>query len=300
MDVIRHPDNSITQSYGGIFFSMAALANLLPQDVTIQPVFGINKNDYEPLIERLKEYPNIDTDGIFKFAAPTNSVHLIYDGVDTRTEASRNIAEPIPYKRIKPYLDADMIFVNMISGFDLALDTLDELRMDVRDKKVPVYLDLHSTTLGVNPDNTRFRKSLDAWRRWLFWLHAVQMNNEEAAHLTQEGFDRPTLAKHVLALNTHAMLVTLGPDGYEVYEDHHKVIQMTRGEGILIKKAVDATGCGDTFGAAYCSHYMLTQDVVSSAAFANRAAAEKAGQAGSLSINELSKLRLEHSAPKTA
>lgn len=292
LDVINHPDGSETQSYGGIFFSLSALANLLPASDVIYPVFGVGKGEYEALMERLKTYPNVDPSGIFKFNGLTNQVHLVYTNPETRSEVSRHIAESIPMKRIKPYLECDMVFINMISGFDITLETLDEIRMEVRDRRTPVYLDIHSVTLGLREDCSRYRRPLDTWRRWLFWLHSVQMNREEAENMSPEVLDRKTLAKHVLALNTHAMIVTLGSEGYEVYIDKHKGIQEIHAAGITVDAAVDATGCGDVFGAAYCAHYLRSNDVAASAAFANQAAAMKAGMAGSVDIDKLSVLRI--------
>src|SRR5258706_10551312 len=78
LDVIRHPDGTETQSYGGIFFSVATLANLLGPKDSVKPVFGVGKGDYDAFIDRLKSYPNVDTSGVFVFNGPTNQVSLIY------------------------------------------------------------------------------------------------------------------------------------------------------------------------------------------------------------------------------
>ena len=103
-----------------------------------------------------------------------------------------------------------MVLVNMISGMDITLETLDEIRMDVRDDHVPVYLDVHSLTLGINPDFTRFHRPVEQWRRWLFMVHAVHLNEEEAAILSNERLDEASLAKHVLAMNTTTLHITRG------------------------------------------------------------------------------------------
>ena len=296
LDVIDHTDGTGTEGHGGIFFSVATLANLLGENDRIYPVFGVGKADYDDLIDRLKAYPNVDTEGIYRFSGPTNRVHLMYKDNAERVECSRDIAEPIPLKKIKPYLDSNMILVNMISGLDITLETLDEIRMEVREEHTPIYLDVHSLTLGVNDDNTRFRRPLDTWRRWLFMIHGAQMNEEEAAGLSRERFDEPTLAKHALALNTRTMIVTRGGEGYTAYVDTHKIISRHDGKGIPVKKAVDPTGCGDVFAAAYCARYLTTQDVVTSAGFANRVAAMKAQINGSSDIDKLSAFRIQESA----
>ncbi|MBI4811021.1 MAG: hypothetical protein HY800_06200, partial [Ignavibacteriales bacterium] len=221
LDVIEFPGGSKTQSYGGIFFSFAALANLLGKNDVIIPVFGVGKTDYDALIEQLKDYKNIDKSAIFKINGPTNQVRLIYSTKEKRIECSKHISEPIPWKKMRPFLDTDMIYVNMISGYDLTLETMDELRMETREKKTQIYLDVHCLPCDINPDFTRFYHPVETWRRWLFMLHAVQMNETEAASISTEHFNEMTLAKHVLALNTKALHITKGNRGSTVYIDQH-------------------------------------------------------------------------------
>ena len=292
LDVILHPDGTETQSYGGIFFAVAALANLMGPKDTVAPVFGVGKGDYDALIERLKSYPNVDRSGIYSLNGPSNRVRLVYLNTSERTECSKDISEPIPYKRIRPHLDADMILVNMISGFDITLDTFEEIRMGVREEHIPIYLDVHSLTLGVKDDDTRFHRPVELWRRWLFMIHAAQLNEEEAAILTTDRLDDNSLAKHTLALNTSALLITRGERGCTAFVDEHKHMRRVDVPGIKIANAPDPTGCGDVFGAAYCAHYAKTKELESSARFANKVAALNAGLAGSEDIDTISSFRL--------
>ena len=296
LDVIQHADGSETQSYGGIFFSVAALANLLAPEDVVAPVFGIGGNDYEAFIERLNAYPNVDTSGLYSFDGPTNQVRLVYSNAADRTECSRHISEAIPFARIRQHLDADMVYVNMISGFDVTLETFDEIRMQVRETNAPLYLDVHSLTLGIEDDFTRVHRPVDAWRRWLFMIHAAQMNEEEAAILTTEKLSEDSLARQALALNTNALLITRGHKGCTAFIDERKHLRRVDIPGEKVDGAPDPTGCGDVFAAAYCAHYSRSRDIASSAGFANRVAARKAGFQGSGEIDRLSSFRLVESA----
>ncbi len=292
LDVIHHIDRTETTGYGGIFFSVATLANLLPAEDTITPVFGVGKDDYDAFIERLQRYPNVVTDSIFRFQGPTNQVHLYYQDAIERIECSKHISEPIPLKKIRSHLDTDMILVNMISGLDITLETLDEIRMDVREHHTPIYMDVHSLTLGIKDDFTRFHRSVELWRRWLFMIHAAQMNEEEAAILTPEQLDETALAKHTLALNTKVLHITRGEHGCTTFIDEHKHLHRYDIGGVDIAGTVDPTGCGDVFAAAYCAHYMKTNDIFSSAQFANKIGAVKASMSGSGNIDQLASFRL--------
>lgn len=288
LDVIHHTDGSKTESYGGIFYSVATIANLVSQQDVVLPVFGIGANEYDAFIKRLSKYPNINTKGIFKFDGPTNIVNLFYDKSGNRIECSEHIAEPIAYKKIRPYLDCDMVLINMVSGFDITLETLDEIRIDVREQHTPIYLDVHSLTLGSDSDAKRYRKPVEMWRRWLFMLHAVQMNEEEAKGLTPEHLNEDELAKHSLALMTKAVIITRGSKGYTMWIEDHKNICRIEGKAHKEQETVDPTGCGDVFAATYCVYYLKTKNIIKAAEYANRVAGWKAAQRGSLQIDALS------------
>jgi len=293
LDIIEFPDGKEAQGYGGIFFSIAALANLLGPNDTVLPIFGVGKADYDSFIERLKAYPNVNTSGIFKFSGPTNQVRLSYSSKEKRIERSEHISEPISWKRIRPFLESDMILVNMISGFDITLETLDEIRMEVREKQTPIYLDVHCLACGINQDFTRFFRAIDTWRRWFFMLHGVQMNEDEAANISTERFDDSTLAKHVLALDTKTLHITRGEHGSTVFINEHKNIQRFDVAGIEPEKAVDTTGCGDVFTAAYCAYYIKKKDIAASTEFAVRVASFNAQLPGSKEIDKLSTFNIE-------
>jgi len=219
---------------------------------------------------------------------------LTYAEAGKRVERSEFIADPIPWKRIRSQVNgATMVLVNMISGFDITLETLDEIRMAAREDRVPIYLDVHSLTLAVGDDFTRFHRPVETWRRWLFMLHGVHLNEEEAAILPPERFDEETLANHVLALNTKTLQITRGERGCTAYVDDRKHIRRLDIPGIAAGARVDPTGCGDVFVAAYCAHYMKSKEIPAALEFANRVAAQKARLAGSAEIDTLSTFRLE-------
>lgn len=294
-DVIHHPDGTESQGYGGVYYSLTTLAAVADNNTAILPVFGIGAKDYDAFIEHLKIYPNVDASGIFKINGATNKVNLFYSNKQNRIECSENIAPGIPFKKIKSYLDTNIILVNMVSGFDIALETLDEIRMTAREEKIPIYMDIHSLSLGINEDGKRYRRPLMNWRRWLFMLHAVQMNEEEAQGITIEKYAEENFTKQITALNTDNVIITRGSNGCSLYHDEHKQIQRYDCAGENIDRAVDSTGCGDVFAAAYCAKYIRSRDVVESVKFANNVAAFKASLKGNESINEMSKFRINGS-----
>jgi len=287
LDVIHPVEGPEVQSYGGIYYTVATLAAICGSADTVIPVFGVNKNDYSPLIEHLSRFPNVDTSGIFAFEDPTNTVHLYYKDQSTRIECSRNIAQPIPFERIRRHLSVDGVLVNMISGFDVTLDTLDQIRMAIRSHDVLLHFDYHSLTLGVNESFERFRRPVSNWRRWAFMVDTVQLNEEEIAGLTLEGLSEQQTAGHLLTLSIKGVVVTRGERGATVYSSDHKRLVRKDIPGVPTIDVRDATGCGDVFGAAFHCHYVKTKDLSGSAESANRIAAAKVQLSGSEELRRL-------------
>jgi len=89
----------------------------------------------------------VNTDGLFSFEGETNQVHLFYSDKE-RGPNVRSIFHLRSVSRIEPFLSVHGIFLDMISGSDITLETLDQIRLAVRPKNTPIHLDLHCLTLG--------------------------------------------------------------------------------------------------------------------------------------------------------
>ncbi len=264
------------EHYGGIFYSIATLSALMAPSDVIHPVFGVGEKEFDSFRKRLDEYPNVDPSGIFKFKGDTNRVSIFLKKEDNeRVECSKHIAEPIPFARIKPYLDSDGVLINMVSGSDITLDTLDRIRMAVRENRTPIHFDFHSLALGIDKEYKRFPRPLTEWRRWCFMLQSIQMTEVEALNLTAERFDEATLVNHLMPLMVNALLITRGERGVTAIFQHNKKLSRSDIAGISGGPVVDTTGCGDVFGAAYLYYALREKDDVRAVELANRVAAMK-------------------------
>ncbi len=287
LDTIHPPEGPEIRSCGGIYYAVTALAVLGEPGDRVMPVFGVGEADRAALLEDLARFPAIDTSGIYTLDHPTNAVHLFYREGGVRTECSRHIAGPIPFERIRPHLGVDGILVNMISGSDLTIETLDQIRMAVRTHGTPMHFDYHSLTLGLGRDHERFRRPVEDWRRWAFMVETVQLNEEEIAGLTREGLTERQTVGHLLTLGPKAVVVTRGERGATLYTNDRKSVVRTDIPGTPVERPVDATGCGDVFGAVFFRHAVRTKDLQAAAVAANRAAAAKARLAGSAGMLDL-------------
>lgn len=272
--------------WGGIFFSLAAMANVA-QDAEIFPIFGIGTKEYEPFLKRIEHYENVNASGLYRLPGPTNHVYLEYTDEEKRIECSRSIAPSIPIQCVEPYLPADAILVNMVSGFDVTLDTLNRLRMLTQTNHTLIHLDVHSLTLGIDETFHRSHRPLEMWRRWCYLADTVQMNEEEAKALPLEHLQEEDLAKQILSLGLRALLITRGARGVTAWRQEHKKISRTDIPAVSIEAARDATGCGDVFAAAFCYHFVKDQNVTAAARFAGRVAAANVVYIGSDGIDSI-------------
>ena len=125
-----------------------------------------------------------------------------------------------------------------------------------------------------------------------FMLHGVQMNEEEAGAITGIKYSDGELANQILALDTKVLHLTRGSAGSTLFIDSHKQVKRHDIPPVEPEMAVDTTGCGDVFGAAYCAYYLKSKNIPVSAKFANRVASFNAQIAGSQQIDKLSKFSI--------
>ena len=287
-DVVHPVEGPDVQMYGGIYYAVATLAAVLNHNDSVVPVFGVHKNEYPALMERLALMPTVDTSGIFKFDGPTNTVHHYRKNGATTIECSKDIATPIPYEKIRRHLAVDGILVNMVSGSDLTIETLDHIRMSVRSHEIPMHFDYHSLTLGVNDRYERFLRPLPDWRRWAFMIDIVQLNEQEIASLSSEHLSEEKIVGHLLTLSVKGLLVTRGDRGVSVFTNERKQVHRIDIPGVEAGAVQDDTGCGDVFGAAFFASYLKSADVNVAAHVANRVAAARLALRGSDELHTLS------------
>ncbi len=270
VDVFHHSDGTEERKFGGIFHSAAALANLAADRDTIYPVFGVGEAEFKEVRTILSQYKNIDPSGIFQFPEESNNVHYFDDNPN---ECSAKVSKPIPFQHIKKFLNVDGVYVNMISGNDITVETIDEIRLEIRGKKIPLHLDMHCLTLAVNEDGTRVRKPMEEWRRWCFMTDSVQMNDEEAAEMSVEHFNDELLAKQMMPLMVKAFVITRGDKGATLYQEEHKLLLTTEIVSEKNSEPVSTIGSGDIFGVSFLYFYLKKKNYTEAATCAQKTAA---------------------------
>jgi sugar/nucleoside kinase (ribokinase family) len=170
---------------------------------------------------------------------------------------------------LKPLLaDLDALYINLISGFELDLETAQLIRQHFRG---PVYCDLHSLLLAVQPDGMRTLQPLPNAAAWCRCFDFIQVNEEEMSMMTSDPMALATIA---LAEGVSWIAITLGSRGliYFAAPGFEGLSDLRRPAFAAISGAIrtaklpaklprhtgpgDPTGCGDVWGATYFSRLL--------------------------------------------
>ncbi len=274
-----HPDGEPPRErWGGIANAVAAIAALAGKDDTVLPVCGVGRSDEQKFLSWLKDFPAVDPSGVFTFEGPTNRIDLYEKGEGLRVACTKDIAPPIPFERIRKFLSVDGVLINMVSGSDILLETLDQIRMEVRARATPIHFDYHNLATGIGEGRERFRRPLAEWRRWAFMLTTVQLSEEEAAALTVDRLTEEQLTGHLLTLGITGVLITRAARGATLFANEHRKVVRYDIAGIPSEGPAERAGLGDVFGGAFLYRYVPASDLKGAAEFANLTAARAAQQ----------------------
>jgi hypothetical protein len=261
IDEIISPTGEMTsQALGGILYSYAALERAARDsnaDIEFLPITWFSKPDQEiilPFISLLDHFKDLSK--LFSTDSLTNRVRLVYNDDIHRSEHCPIILPPMTIEELS-WIDLsslDGLFINMISGFDISLETLKWIRSQTN---AYIHIDIHALVLGglsQSPDTPRQITGRRDWREWLSNLDSVQMNEIESDWL---GMPQISSEKELLTEirklfaekgSPKTVIITRGERGATSF-DFQK-------EKILNKEAtkkdiINTTGSGDVFGAIY-------------------------------------------------
>lgn len=266
----RDPRRDPVEEWGGITYALSAFDAALPLTWQVVPLAKVGSD----LWPRARQYVNglrrIAPDAMpIEVPDANNRVRLEYATDELRSEILRGGVPPWTWAGLRPLLsDLDALYINLISGFELDLETLQLIRAHFRG---PIYLDLHSLLLGIQPDGTRFPRPIQNPAAWFACADLLQVNEQEMSMMAP---DPMALAAAAMQAGVQSLLVTLGKrgvvyvvaPGFDRLDDLRRSNQLRTGAvrtalvpAEQVDTSGDPTGCGDVFGATYFSR-LLTGD----------------------------------------
>jgi len=298
----RDPRVGPIEEWGGITYALSAFDAALSPEWEVVPVMKVGSD----LAARARDYlatlrclaPDA---ALVEVAAPNNRVELRYQSAERRSEVLTGGVPPWTWAGLAPLVrDLDALYVNFISGLELDLATMQLLRQHFRG---PIYCDLHSLLLALEPDGLRTPRQLPAVAEWCRCADILQVNEEEMALLAPDAMG---LAATALGAGVRCLCVTLGSRGvvYFAPAEFDRLADLGRKNAranlvaptgpvrtALIPAASttpgesgDPTGCGDVWGATYFSRLLAGDMLAHAMQAAVIAAARNVGHRGATGL----------------
>ena len=297
----RDPRELPVEEWGGITYALSALDAALPEDWEIVPLVKVGDDLAARAREFLRTLRRIAPDAApIAVPYPNNRVELRYFSEERRSERLSGGVPGWSWLGLKPLLgDIDALYVNLISGFELDLETAQLIRQHFRG---PIYCDLHSLMLSVQPSGFRAPRPLENVAAWCACFDILQVNEDEVALMAP---DPMALAATAFANGIRCLVVTLGSrgavyfaaPGFDALSDLSRVrLASTTAIGPIRTALVpaepvrstlgggDPTGCGDVWGATYFSRLVGGDKLSDAMRAAMRAAARNVEHRGATGL----------------
>ncbi len=302
------------EEWGGISYALAAAVAARPAGWEIVPIVKVGRDLEERAGRFLHALPGLDLERALRVVPePNNRVELHYRAAGRRTERLTGGVPPWTWDELAPVLDQlDALYINFISGFELTLETVARVRIAFAG---PIYADLHSLMLGLEPGGQRMYRPLAAWRDWLRCFDVVQVNEDELAWLAYAWGDPWRFAAEVVGDAPRLLLVTLGSRGAAYVASPAfrpdplswragglakppplGVPGATRSERVAIvtePREGDPTGCGDVWGATCFIRLLAGATLEDALRAANRAATRNVEHRGATGLHLFLQGRIE-------
>jgi sugar/nucleoside kinase (ribokinase family) len=270
-DVIhgRDPRDAPVEEWGGITYALSALDAALPPDWEFVPVLKVGSDLADSARTFVAHLDRAATGAApIEVPYPNNRVVLYYQSDERRCERLSGGVPKWHWLGLKPLLaDLDALYINLISGFELDLETAQLIRQHFRG---PIYCDLHSLLLAVQPDGMRTLQPLPNPAAWMRCFDFVQVNEDEMSMMASDPMG---LAAIAFANGVNTLAITLGSRGvvYFAASGFDRITDLRRPSLAAPSGAIrtakvpakpprhgpgDPTGCGDVWGATYFSRLL--------------------------------------------
>lgn len=259
-----HQNNEEKIKPGGIYYSVLGLSKIINADDEIHLVTALQKSNQHLFSDVYDKIYKIDINWVEEIP----KVHLIIHESEERTECYEKIPQylSINYSNLSGFAG---ILINMISGFDISLEQLTQIRKHFSGL---IYLDVHTFSRGCDSNGERSFKQIENFSQWASSADIIQANELEVKTL----FDCESeldIAAEVLKHGTKILIVTKSDKGACAYYKKDNIIErlIVPAEKININNKI---GCGDVFGSILFYSYLKTNNLAKSLFNANYAAGQ--------------------------
>ncbi len=247
---------------GGIFYSTISLRYLAEQSDEIFLCTSMCRKD-EYLFK--DNYEMVNTKYVQYVDNIPTVILNIYDDKE-RDETYSNITQNLilPMNELSNF---DGIFINMITGFDINLKQIEEIRKEFNGL---IYFDVHTFSRGVGDDMRRNFRRIPGFDKWAKNIDILQVNEEELQTISDEK-NEIDIVRDMFSYGIKILIVTKDEHGARAYFTEENEIKSIFISAVKVK-VLNKVGCGDVFGAVFFYNYIRKADIIDSLMAANLAA----------------------------
>ena len=261
VDYVKTADKIIVQP-GGIFYTVTGLLSCADKIDAIFLCTSIEKANYN-LFSDVCEKVNTT---FFQKAGSIPKVHLNLESGKERHEKYENLTDKlnVSFHNLDEF---DGILINMITGFDISLDQLIEIR---KNYKGIIYFDVHTLSRGLDENMNRNFRKIQNFNEWAECLNIIQVNQSELKTISDAETEIDA-ARELLNKGPGALIVTKENLGARVYSKKNDEIISVYVSALKVGVR-NKVGCGDVFGAVFFYNYIKHRDLLKAVSSANKAA----------------------------
>ncbi|HVZ47667.1 MAG TPA: PfkB family carbohydrate kinase [Gemmatimonadaceae bacterium] len=289
VDHLRH--RTPIEEWGGITYALSAFDAALGPDWDLVPIVKVGEDLAPRARDYLRTLRHLAPDAApVVVPYPNNRVTLVYRDAERRTETLAGGVPAWTWTGLAPLLHGlDALYVNLMSGWELDLDTFRLVRQHFRG---PIYCDFHSLCLDHRDGGERTLQPLPNAIDWFRCVDFAQVNEDEMAMMAPDAM---ALSAMAMAAGVQVLAVTLGARGavYFAAPSFGRLADLPAGRAhalaaspgpvrtalvpsvpTRVAQGGDPTGCGDVWGATFFSR-LLDDDIMTNALHAAMVAAAR-------------------------
>ncbi|MDP4173948.1 MAG: carbohydrate kinase family protein [Bacteroidota bacterium] len=255
-----HLENREIHSPGGIFYSAMGLNSFLSSKDELFLLTSYDDLSY-PLFSSL--YDTLKKDYFLRVNS-IPKVHLYISANCERCETYENLAEPLNLSKIENLDQFDGILINMITGSDIKLSDMLNIR---KNYKGLIYFDVHTLSRGVDENNRRYFRPIPDAQKWISSVDIIQANENELRTLSCKNKELD-IVEDILQFGLKILIVTKGEQGSVIYWKEGPKLNFFP-QSAISSISINKVGCGDIFGAAFFYSFVSNAFLPDAAKLAN-------------------------------
>lgn len=236
---------------GGIFYTVVSFLSQLQNEDKLYLCSSVDEKN-ESLFNYV--YDKVEKDFTIKVDS-IPQVELIIDNVRERKEIYSQVAQnlSLPVDNLKLF---DGILINMISGYDISLNQLEQLRKNYDGL---IYFDVHTLSRGVDKNLNRIFRRIKSINKWAECIDILQANESELLTVSDKK-DEVQIIEELFFYGIKQVIITRAERGATIFFHENNKVKKYHKDALQVN-LINKVGCGDVFGAVYFYNYIKNKNV---------------------------------------